>query len=41
MINQASHVFTSLAAIRDELDPFPNVSVQTTERSVYNKNEYE
>jgi hypothetical protein len=41
VINQRCHMFTFLAAIRNELDPFPNVSVQTTESRVYNKNEYE
>jgi hypothetical protein len=27
-----------LAVIRDKLDPFANVSIQTSEGSVYNKN---
>ena len=38
VINQPSHMFTFLAAIHDQLDPFANVSIQTTESSVYNKN---
>ncbi|MFZ0011399.1 MAG: hypothetical protein WAL97_05785 [Halobacteriota archaeon] len=30
-------MFTLLAAIREELDPFANVSIQTTEGSVYTR----
>jgi hypothetical protein len=34
VINQPFYMLTFLAAIREELDPFANVSIQTTEGSV-------
>ncbi|MGB7902173.1 MAG: hypothetical protein WCG09_07020 [Halobacteriota archaeon] len=40
VINQPPYMVIFLAAIRDKLDLFANVSIQTTERSVYNKNEH-
>jgi hypothetical protein len=38
VINQPPHMVTFRVALRDEFDPFANVSIQTTERSVYSKN---
>jgi hypothetical protein len=38
VINQPPHMFTLREALRDEFDPFATVSIQTTERSVCNKN---
>jgi hypothetical protein len=38
VINQPPHIVTFRVALRDEFDPLANVSIQATERSVYNKN---